>query len=573
MKKKFALSATMAVFFLCASACGGGGVSPSSSGNDSLSDSSSAAGSSASSSGEPAATYCDVYPVEYSEVADQPDMEAFYAETVQSNGASHDAPLDYGFVNGVWHRLSVNGTEVPVYSARCGYGIHSFAWVDVDTDGPLSLEVELELLSNDKESVVVLPEKAGVEAEMDGNVVTAEIADYGSYSFAFDEEADKALTLYVAPVSELTVPEGWDTVTLEPGEYTAEQTAFTQSNTVYLFKRGAYDVSAISLPSDSILYFERGTSLRVHEEGTGDYRAAIGFTGSVNVKIQGRVLVDFSACIGGDAKTKAAYGFTQADGLEIEGIVTVNSNNWTMCLNNSRNVDVSRCMFFSYRTYSDGVMFSDCKDSTATDCFVRTGDDAMEVKAFTDSNDPECYTDGILFENNCVWTDKGIAYGCIYEAKHDVQNVVFRNNSVGFAQASWSEHLGCCVMQMGSVKGTVWEDVHFENIDVYKTSCALLSVFNRANNATEGGQIRNIYFENITAKYAVQTNLPVYCLSVVIRLLNGATWQNSTIGALYLDDITYAGTEITGENWREYTNIALDDGARFSDVNIKINEN
>ena len=67
--------------------------------------------------------------------------------------------------------------------------------------------------------------------------------------------------------------------------------------------------------------------------------------------------------------------------------------------------------------------------------------------------------------------------------------------------------------------------------------------------------------------------MPVYCLSVVIRLLNGATWQNSTIGALYLDDITYAGTEITEENWREYTNIALDDGARFSDVNIKINEN
>ena len=217
-------------------------------------------------------------------------------------------------------------------------------------------------------------------------------------------------------------------------------------------------------------------------------------------------------------------------------------------------------------------MFSDCKDSRARDCFVRTGDDAMEVKAFTDSTDPDCYTDGVLFENNCVWTDKGIGYGCIYESKHDIKNVIFRNNSIGFAQASWSEHLGCCTVQMGSVKTSTWEDIHFENMEVYKTSCALLSVFNRANNEREGGKIKDIYFENITAKYAVQTNLPVYCLSVVIRLKEGATWQNSTIGALYLDNIRYAGAEIAADNYEEYTNIALDNGARFARSSIKVNK-
>jgi len=144
---------------------------------------------------------------------------------------------------------------------------------------------------------------------------------------------------------------------------------------------------------------------------------------------------------------------------------------------------------------------------------------------------------------------------CIYQSKHDVKNVVFRNNSVGFAQASWSEHLGCCVIQMGFVKTSTWEDVHFQNIEVYKTSCSLLSIFNRANNASEGGKIKDIYFENISAKYVEQTNLLVYCLSVVIRLLEGATWQNSTIGALYLDNITYAGTQITEDNYKEYTKI------------------
>lgn len=307
----------------------------------------------------------------------------------------------------------------------------------------------------------------------------------------------------MAPKAEITAPSGWQTKVFEPRKYAREETTFTEGNTLYYFKEGAYDVTSISLPSDSILYFERGTSLRIYEQGANDYFAAVSASGVQNVKILGRALLDFSACMGGDGKTKGAYSFSQVNGLEIEGLVSVNSNNWTMCFHNSKNVEVSRCMFFSYRTYSDGVMFSDCKDSRARDCFVRTGDDAMEIKAFTDSTDPDCYTDGVLFENNCVWTDKGIGYGCIYESKHDIKNVIFRNNSIGFAQASWSEHLSCCTVQMGSVKTSTWEDIHFENMEVYKTSCALLSVFNRANNEREGGKIKDIYFENITAKYAV----------------------------------------------------------------------
>ena len=124
MKKKFALSAAMAVFFLCASACGGGGVSPSSSGNDSLSDSSSAAGSSASSSGEPAATYCDVYPVEYSEVANQPDMEAFFLhaadEVRREAGSAHyaDFELEHERLLNSWDEFKAEVDQVVAQSGR-----------------------------------------------------------------------------------------------------------------------------------------------------------------------------------------------------------------------------------------------------------------------------------------------------------------------------------------------------------------------------------------------------------------------------------------------------------------------
>jgi hypothetical protein len=110
---------------------------------------------------------------------------------------------------------------------------------------------------------------------------------------------------------------------------------------------------------------------------------------------------------------------------------------------------------------------------------------------------------------------------------------------------------------MGSIKGTKWHDIHFEGMEVYNMSCALLSVFNRANNANEGGKIEDIYFKDVSVKYTRQLGLPVYCLNVVIILKNGADWTNATIGRMYLDNIDYCGTMITADNYEEYSNIAI----------------
>ncbi len=522
---------------------------------------------------DPIETYTNVYPISYDEVNKQKDMNKFYSEVVNSDGTSHDTPHEYGFVDSVWHKLKVNEKDVSVYSARCGYGIHSFAWVDVDTNGELSLDVSLELLAGNYSKVTVLPEKKNVTATISNDIITSTITEYGDFTFVFDEEAYMAITLYVAPYSELEIPDGYETVYIEPGYYdnVDKSLDFTKlenpSNKVYVFKTGVYDITNIAIPSNSIVYFERGSYLRVFETKVGDYLGGITSSGN-NIKVLGRAIFDFSKCVGGEAKTKPVYNFSFCTDVYVEGIITINSNSWSMCFNACKNAEITRSMFFSYRTFSDGIMYSDCEDGYAHDNFVRTGDDAIEVKAFTTSSNS---TNNILFENNSVWTDKGIAYGCIYESVHDIQNVIFRNNSVGFAQAAWSDHLGCCVIQMGSMKTATWKNVYFENIEIYKTSCSAISVFNRANNTAEGGKIKDIYFKNINVKNAVQTNLPVYCISVVIRLADGVDFRNSTIGNLYVDNVKYNNVEITTDNYLDYTNINLSDTAKFSKSNIKIN--
>ena len=200
------------------------------------------------------ATYINVHPVSYREVNKETDMNKFYRETKKSNGSSHDAPHEYGFVDSVWHKLTINDKQVKVYSARCGYGIHSFAWVDIETDGEFNLDVEIELLAGDYKSVVVLPEKEKVVATMDDNLVTATISNYGSFSFAFDDNPYMAMTLYVAPYSELEVPAGYEVVEITPGYYDNSEEAsldFTKkenpTNKVYYFKKGTYDITSISI--------------------------------------------------------------------------------------------------------------------------------------------------------------------------------------------------------------------------------------------------------------------------------------------------------------------------------------
>lgn len=512
---------------------------------------------------------CNVFPVSYEEVNVETDMAKFLSEN------KTDGKRTYGFVESVWHRLKVNGAETAVYSARCGQNVHSFAWVDVQTnaqDGALGLDVRLDLLTKDKSEATVLPEKNNVSATYDDGAVSAVLNGYGSHTFVFDKSPDKALTLYVAPYSESTLPVGWSERKIQAGEYTREQTTFTESNTLYRFESGVYDLNAISLPSNSILYFERGAYVRVHEEFEGDYYAALASSRTENVTVCGRAVFDFSDCTGGDNKTKGVYSFDEVKNLSVEGLISVNSNGWTMCASACENAWISRCMFFGYRTFSDGIMLSDCMDSGARDNFVRTGDDAIEVKSFSGNADPNVYTRNVLYENNCVWTDKGIAYGCIYESRKTIDGVYFRNNSVGFAQAAWSDHLGCAVMQMGSQKGTVWQNVYFEKMEVYSASCALVSIFNRAVNEEEGGVIKNVFCKDLVLKYAAETQRPVSALSVVIRLGEGVSGSNCKINNIRLDNVTFAGTALTALNLADYASFSIAEGATFSKSTIKINE-
>lgn len=468
-------------------------------------------------------------------------------------------PVENGVMVSPFYTLTINGEDVPVYATRSANGTHSFAYVDVKkVDDSKAFLLQLQLKATNLSTVfnvrqgkavtvAVLPESTGVKAvvNQEEKTVTAEISEYGSYSFAFNISHKEAVTIMIKPEENTATLFGDKKINyIQPDNYVGDKAndlLFTNESEVYYFKAGRYQIDGIKIPANSVLYLERGCYLQVMPGNQGYPLSASSANGIV---VAGRGLIDYSACCGGEVpegyyNNKNGLNFSRCDNIDISGLTVINSQTWTLCLNDCEGVQINDLLFFAYRVYADGVMLSDCKNAIVENCFIRTGDDAFETKSTTSTG----YTDNVLFRYNAAWTDKAVAYGCIYESNQDTRNVHFENNSVGFALGTWSNHLGCCVIQMGNRKGAVMEDIYFKDMEIYySNNPAILNVYiGGSGGRGEGyGNVKNIYFENVTARrnYGAYLNVRTY------------DSENCFIGALYLDNIVSNGEQLTKDNYK-----------------------
>lgn len=459
-------------------------------------------------------------------------------------------PVRDGIILSPYYKMKINGKLVPVYASRSANGIHSFVYVDVEggVNGTLKLKTEITATENSGELrkpgafAVVLPRSSGVTAEVNNRKVKTTVNAYGSYSFAFNGGHIEPLTLIVKPFEPFVVPEGYTVKRIVPGSYAAADTDFKQQNTVYYFEKGRYETDVIRLPANSVLYLERGAYLMVTPSPDEAVENAILGCGDKNIRLEGRGVIDFSACCGGEngpehVNNKAGIALSEVLGVSVRGLSVINAQAWSVCFNDCENVYVSDVFIMGYRVFSDGIMLSDCRNGVVENCFVRTGDDAFETKSTTKSG----HTDHILFRNNAAWTDKAVAYGCIYESNHDTKNVRFENNSVGFALGTWSKHLGCNVIQMGDNPQATMYDIKFVGTEIYTSyNQAICNIYiGGSGGRGEGwGKVRDIFFEDITAEN--NHGLVLYV----------QTYENerSEISDIYFENIRSNGSLFTDES-------------------------
>ena len=483
-----------------------------------------------------------------------PDSLEAWLDENRENG-KNGANTMPGIIVSPYFTLTVDGMEIPVFTEKTTRSPHSFAYIDVaglPEDGSFSLNIAL-TTHTARKNPVVLPESAGVVAAVDGadgKIVHAVIDAFGTYTFTFDRKngmggSSYPLTLMVKPAD--PIPSHKERVTFTPGEYTGAELVLDRPDTLYYFEKGAYDIECVSIEADDItLYFAPGTLLRARfltyeDDGSPRYSSVFSAWGRKNVRILGRPALDIAM----RERAGVIFSFTRMEHMEFSGFNVCNSNSWTCCFTNCRDLVVRDLILLGYRTFSDGVMLSDCENATVSGCFVRTGDDALEVKSTSDGT---LRTKNVLFTNNAVWTDKGIAYGCVFESNFDQSAVTWRDNSVGFALADWSGHLGCATVSINGADPSVTDsDMTFENLEIYVTHCPLITIC-----MENGGTVRDIRFRNIHAKEAkLNTAVSERYIDLIIKNADGGPLDDFTLGDLWFSSISWNDRVLTPDNAAE----------------------
>jgi len=453
------------------------------------------------------------------------DMIAYRNEVSTSGSKKNNAPVENGIVLCPYYTLKINGKEVPVYTTRCTNGTHSFAWIDVKGDADEFL-LDVELTTAKKySSVVVLPEKSGVKAELSDKMVKAKITTYGDYSFAFSTDrlktykvSNEPLTLIVAPESKPEIPEGYEYVEIEPGRYGYDDLKLTKSNAVYCFKSGEYELRRIvaSKLQNVLIYFEPGTYISVYETpeiGLDQYNIggpAFGIQSCENVRIEGRALFDFSGVrglykdpvTGKDVDmTQYVFNFYNNKNMYVSGITTINSNHWTFRIGACEDILSEWNMMLGYRNYSDGFIYSDCVRATGRYMFARTGDDGIEVKAlgsYGGYKDTIPVATEVLFEKCTVWNDSAAALGVIYENYKPIDGVTFRDCSVGFSTCSWSLNNSALNIRLAYPGTALWKNIVFDGIEIFE---CYKNAFTLEWNLS-GGAVENVLVKDVTVRNA-----------------------------------------------------------------------
>ena len=144
---------------------------------------------------------CEISFAEYEGVEEVTNLETY------QSGVNTNRAVEEGVILSPYYTLKVNEIDVPVYATRATYDIHSFVYIDVIDTEDEGFNLNLEITGTDestvfrpkKAKVTVLPESTGVEAELnrDDKTVVADIDEYGSYSFAFNEDHIEPLTIMV----------------------------------------------------------------------------------------------------------------------------------------------------------------------------------------------------------------------------------------------------------------------------------------------------------------------------------------------------------------------------------------
>jgi polygalacturonase len=389
------------------------------------------------------------------------------------------------------YKISVEGHNVAVYSAKVApndrldpfvgvntgrsqdyYDIAGFGYFDLQGSATVTITVPEEVLS-----AKVLPTSAGIKTVIHGHSMSFRSSSAKNLTIEINGEWERSLHLFVNPI-EKRAP--------KPGD----------PNVIY-FGPGIHTISHLEVGDNQTVYLAGGAILRAvvdsnerykvnKREGLRTYSPAIVLSGR-HITFRGRGIIDASACPVHSRNMMLVRG----KDVTIEGVIFRDSPTWNLPIRQSDHVTVDNIKIFGFRSNSDGIDVCNSRYVTVTNCFLRTMDDLIVIKA--DKGQGEC---AHITTSKCVlWNEIAHALSIGAEVMDNMNDVIFRDCDIIHDKGrEWTLRVYQC--NAGYISHVKFENIRVEESRKFISVWVGHAIWSRDK---EFGYIDGVSFTNITA--------------------------------------------------------------------------
>ena len=436
--------------------------------------------------------------------------------TVQSNKGYNSSQVFISpYFNTKINNMKIVNYATPVYVSNLNKMVfHSFSTIKVKKES-FKLDVSIDCTKKVTKAVVITSTKRVNATVTNDKTISFSITDFKQYTVLINDDDQRyAYTLFVEPyINENSEIQSYKDKGYQIKKYSSNINLVPE-NTLLYFEKGLYEIDPIELSSNSVLYLKSGAILIAKHtydiDSESDYskwnveelktkmgsskgRNPVIYSTGSNVKILGNGIIDFSKL---DHSERAGITCSWGKNIDISRITLINPAMWTITTYKEENVNIDNVKIFGFRMNSDAIILANTQNSTVKKCFARSGDDLFEVKTLG------CYENApskdIIFNHCVAWNSAARSFGITGETEKNISNIVFKNSSVIYSEATWNPNTISSLAVIKEVGNGNISNIKFKNIKIYHELGRAINI--SISSEISNTSISNISFNNVKYK-------------------------------------------------------------------------
>ena len=397
-----------------------------------------------------------------------------------------------------------NGTE------RVVYHTDSFDYVVVVDDEAYDLEISIH---TPFEKLAIRPTSFGIVPSVTGETVQIHLEEPKKFTVETDGGLHDAL--FVLCSHRIEKPE----------------------NTTICFEKGkVYNVGILTLKPNDTVYIEEGAVVS----------GCIYADHCDNISIVGNGIVNGACWHLPDSNAHRFFIYIKwCNNVLLKGFTAVDGPSWHVVPAACDHVVIDDMNIMSRIVTGDGIDITSSQDVEVKNCFIRSTDDSICIKAHGLIADTSTVRDvtKVYVHNNVLWNaEPGNAIELGYGLQSEIHDLVFEDCDIIHCQ--YEGNMGGAAISIHQADGGHVHDVHYRNIRVEQAEQKLFDIkvlLCKYTQQVSKGEINDIHFDNIQV---LNGDIPVS----LIRGYQTPT-EEVRVHDITFDNITFMGKKC--ETWQD----------------------